>query len=860
MSQYDYSVKEMLAKAFGSNTVFEMRRPMHENTGPDMLLPLCWQYADKEAVSICLEDKYLIDTILADDYIAYIIQKNDTKYAYLMFMLAEEESPFRIDTEYAISILDDWKAKGFEPRILSVCISIKYYGKDISRFYSGSHMCAGKGLATYKLEAVNGTRILVYDSHSCWAAYFKKIVSVSQSYQLTEYECLFEPCVEITRGVEKDRTVVSKGCRAVKEFFEANAPVYSGYTEFGNTSVYSPVLAAGDTELIIHVNRHNLISEINLKPIGHERIIAGEGAPKQSLLASIPVLVNVRALDPVEMHGFAIQLTYADHSVRNYYLGSFEEWSVLDEMNMNGYTLTKEQLQSVSVNTDNGVSFDGGYSIPSWQLFYHSYRQLIAEMIGDVKYEDNEILVKEVYRIPLLEFKRHFYARQYWGSPEECYGPAKALFDNRGNRISDVSFYTMDNDAWCRPTLYLVCVEPTCRYGFMNADGSWLAPPIYTKAKEFHKGCTEVSRIVSGIEKDFLLTKAGEEKSFDFSIDTERFGNDRCAFNAEKWEGDLPDAGYYWDCEWVTPGKWGFMNAEGTVVIEPQYVFAAGFYNGGDEHSVVAKFVDGSLRWGVIDLHGNETVPCRYSELFCCWGEAVAFKREGGEQYGLMDFDGNIIVEPTFDCIEEYDEKHGLITAGENEDALGVYSIEEKRMLIPEEFDCVDYGDRMIRCEVAWTCKMRYFDYEGNELDFSEYDSVYEHKGNLRVRKDDTSWLIDWNRNVLVPQIMENEFVLYSDHCDKGLMLVGSKKLKGLSSVDGRVILPQVFSDITIKGDFVIGSQQTDGNWRVCDTLFFIDGTPVLSGPYRNIHLDHNTITAETPLGKEHYEIIRKHK
>ena len=71
MSFYSYSVKETLESYFGPDTVFSMRKDrdrFYKNEEKDGLLPLSWKYADQEATGLYLEDLYLIDTIITDDY------------------------------------------------------------------------------------------------------------------------------------------------------------------------------------------------------------------------------------------------------------------------------------------------------------------------------------------------------------------------------------------------------------------------------------------------------------------------------------------------------------------------------------------------------------------------------------------------------------------------------------------------------------------------------------------------------------------------------------------------------------------------------------------------------------------------
>ena len=364
---------------------------------------------------------------------------------------------------------------------------------------------------------------------------------------------------------------------------------------------------------------------------------------------------------------------------------------------------------------------------------------------------------------------------------------------------------------------------------------------------------------MNGEDRSFLITETGTEIPFDYSIDIDCFNHDRCPFIAEEWSGDRPDAGYYYDFDEVRPGKWGFVDSKGSVIVEPKYVYAIGFYNGGGEHSVVVRFVDGKLRWGVIDLDGNEVIPCAYSELYCGYdSESVVFQVEEDGLYGLMDFDGRIIAEPQFGYIKEYDKEHRLITAGNYRDEVGVYSVDQRKMIIPVEFDCVDYDDHMISCE-SISGKERYFDYDGKEMFFDEYDYVYEVDGLLHVRKDGKVGVIDWNKNVLIPPVLENGLDFHLDYYKKGYLISGSTKLKGLKKTSGETILPEVYSELSLHENYVVASMRTETNWCVKDTLFLLDGTPLMEGPYRHIYIgEGESLTAETPQGLIHYRISSK--
>ena len=510
-----------------------------------------------------------------------------------------------------------------------------------------------------------------------------------------------------------------------------------------------------------------------------------------------------------------------------------------------------------------GICFDNGYYIPAHILFYRSYRQLQSIPSNRKCYYFSNGIMESKYLLPLKEFKSHFSVRQYWGNAGECYGPVEALLDQDGKRIADASFY--EQDWYSGGNALRVCVEPTAKYGFIRDDGSWLVPPVYESADRFEGGCAKAKRKANGELKQFLITPEGREISFDHDIDIELFDGELCPFNAAKEPISAPKPGYYWyhDYDDVTPGKWGYVDIDGNVIVQPQYVYAVNFYNGGGDRAVVARLTDGKLLWGAIDRTGNEVIPCVYESLYTRWGDAFAFRRFGEELYGVMDLDGNIIEQPKFEFFEGYNVEHQLITVGAHEDALGIYSVGQQRMIIPAEYDCIDYGEKIISCEIQYSCKERYFDYSGKELDFSEYDSVSEDDGLLRTWKDRKFGFIEMDGTVVVPNILSggigNDCIaLYR----KGYIITGDYKQQGLATVDGQEILPQKYAEIIAYKDFVVASERIEGNWCVCDTLYSYDGTPILKGPYRRICYDRDKmeLTAETPYGKEYFRILTKEK
>ena len=860
---YEYSVKDILTEYFGTDPVSAMRKHHKSWLEPkdrENILPLSWQYADEQTINLFLEHRFLVDTIIKDDYIAYIYQQGEKQCALLMFMVSEDRVPFSINLKYAQMLIDEWDKAGYCTKIASQFVGVESNGHD-EKFHLVQRSTRGLAASIYELENVNGSSILVLETHTCWPAYYQKLVYVSDSNNLCEYECLFEPTVTITTGTEKNKITIASGIEAVMNFFQKNAPTRVCFLEYGSTGIYKRCVLVGNREITIWVNIRNLITEINISdPVNGHLMEAEKSEKYRGLVNRIPQLLSARALSIVQMHGYAVQLSYADGSIRNYYLKMFEDLQIPNNITIDGYDFAENDLNSISIR-DNGIVFANGYAVSSHLLYHHSYCQLQTKAINQECYAVGNSVLQPQYVKPLKEFKSHLAFRRYWGNSAECYGPGEALLDQEGNRITDITFYNSLETVYER-SAWRICVEPTGRYGFLRADGTWLAPPVYDSATEFKEGCAKVKRIVNGELRTFLITKDGREITFMHEIDTDMFDGELCTFNAALEPVNAPLPGRYWEQDYddIKAGKWGFIDAEGNIVVQPKYTYAIGFWNGGGKRCVVAKLVTGKLFWGAIDRNGKEVIPCVYASLFTRWGDAFAFRREDNELYGVMDLDGKIMIEPQFEFFDKYDPIHRLLTVGEHDYAMGVFSIDRCEMIIPAEYDFIDYGNHIISCEIPYTSKERYFDYKGNELDFSAYDRVYENDGLICVHKEGKFGYIHPDGTVVVPCILSSghafgdTLALYR----KGYTITGEKKQYGLATIDGIEILPQEYSQIITHEDFVIASKRNDSNWCIKDTLFVYDGTPILDGPYRNMFFDRHerVFTVETPYGKKYFECL----
>lgn len=86
--------------------------------------------------------------------------------------------------------------------------------------------------------------------------------------------------------------------------------------------------------------------------------------------------------------------------------------------------------------------------------------------------------------------------------------------------------------------------------------------------------------------------------------------------------------------------KWGFINKNGFLTINPQFVYASNFYN---ERCAVHNHKN---QWGFIDKGGNIVVDYQYDTVHSFVNDRAIVVKDG--KYGVIDKSGNTLIEPQF--------------------------------------------------------------------------------------------------------------------------------------------------------------------------------------------------------------------
>ncbi len=181
--------------------------------------------------------------------------------------------------------------------------------------------------------------------------------------------------------------------------------------------------------------------------------------------------------------------------------------------------------------------------------------------------------------------------------------------------------------------------------------------------------------------------------------------------------------------------------------------YSDGFYY------IVTKIIDGQEYMGALGHTGELLLPCKYTFLHeildykCRIGkneysiyDYFAYQEEKDGLFGIIKIDGTVIIEPSFGYIgyigssfHDYDLKHKLIVAGDDEDHKGVFSLELNKFIVPCEYDYVSINLVNISCLHHYNHNLFdrvHYDYNGNLTEKELVEFITEGKRSGYVIRD----------------------------------------------------------------------------------------------------------------------------
>lgn len=216
--------------------------------------------------------------------------------------------------------------------------------------------------------------------------------------------------------------------------------------------------------------------------------------------------------------------------------------------------------------------------------------------------------------------------------------------------------------------LFRVCEQKTDRIGYADKTGKLVVKPQYSRMSGFSEGMACVC-VVGDTLPDAYIPK-DKSISYEFVKYSHVTYRKKCIYDMHPYAPIIPgktylspsitcngerDAEGHELCEieqTYNPGKWGFIDPNGTIVIEPQFDNASCFNEG------LAKIQIGD-KWGFIDPTGNIVIQPQF-EYVSDFHEGRAIIQRG-EKYGFIDQTGKIIAEPQFDEYTPFSNGYAIV-------------------------------------------------------------------------------------------------------------------------------------------------------------------------------------------------------
>ncbi len=259
--------------------------------------------------------------------------------------------------------------------------------------------------------------------------------------------------------------------------------------------------------------------------------------------------------------------------------------------------------------------------------------------------------------------------------------------------------------------------------------------------------------------------------------------------------------------------KWGLINAEGQLEVQPvyeligefdRYGFAVmqkdrmvGLLDRGGKEVIPARYkelkvLDSTLvavveqqEWKVMDHHGRTVVPEGYEEISLWSQDFIAFKKNG--QWGVVSQHGELLVHPAYDEVFLEPDRYFIIRKGE---FIGLVSLEGNLLLDCKSNEVKSFNDHLIffREKEKWGAVNK----DGQLLikpRFDQYNKLSDEF--IKLKSEQQNFLFSLSASRIIAKDYDDYFAFSSD---KVLTQLNAKL--GLMNANGKVLLPNEYLDI----------------------------------------------------------------
>lgn len=328
----------------------------------------------------------------------------------------------------------------------------------------------------------------------------------------------------------------------------------------------------------------------------------------------------------------------------------------------------------------------------------------------------------------------------------------------------------------------LAIVEKNHLQGVININGKTVIPCEYKSIVRNSDGYFHAHKD----NKDFLFGKNGKLI----------FNDEKCCIWDVSQTGSFDSKSGVIKIYDKESHLFGLINSKGETVISPIYEKMESFSEG---LCAVYRNVDGTSKWGFIDLSGQECIPCQFQEVDSFHEGVATFSVHykeikehvspnghkvgypGGYFDGFMNSLGEIIVEA--DRYHLCDSAEGLIQCN-NEDGLTGFLNSKGEEVIPCQYKRASNFKKGLAVVENHDGKHGLIDKSGNIIIPFEYDFWYSYYDRFNYFRTD-----------------DNLFILMKD----GKF--------GVIDIDNHIIIPNEYDEIIISGDkyFIVKKEEEYG-------------------------------------------------
>ena len=266
-------------------------------------------------------------------------------------------------------------------------------------------------------------------------------------------------------------------------------------------------------------------------------------------------------------------------------------------------------------------------------------------------------------------------------------------------------------------------------WGFISEDGKFVIPANYKSATVFSEG---LAWVVSENSAPTAITEKGEIKITLQDCDSVKiFKGGMASFSVSdsigaKWgfvdkEGKVKinpqfsETGAYSNGKCAvknSEGKWGYIDVEGKIIVSYQFDKAKDFEDG---HAVVSA----SSKYGVIDEAGKYSINPQYGDIKAD-GNIFLFKQDG--KWGWCDNTGKIVINPQF--TDAYPFLGSDLAAVKSGDKYAYIDKDGKIVITPQFDEAFPFNGKLAM--VKATQKIGFIDNQGKYVVNPQFDNYSE--------------------------------------------------------------------------------------------------------------------------------------